>query len=403
MVELLVPKKFGVSIDSLPVFNNSEFIYKPLDTVIVGFLNDLSMKILKDKDLRIDPSFAALGYWLRKSNLNKIINENKGLFNISKVKLKPIGIVFHLCPSNVDTMFFYSLAVALLAGNKNVVRISSRLEHPLIDRLFVSINELIDEEYQYFINYLNIVKYGHEEDANEKISLKCDGRIIWGGDETIAQFKAVKTKPKVKDLYFADRVSLSLIKSSEVLNLNDESLAKLSRDIYNDIFTFDQKGCSSPHSLFYLGSADESKQAMEILYEKICEIAETKYDNDINSMASIKFNRLVEDILNDKAVPIFEKNNYLTILELKTEQIPHTCGLGYIYYKSIKNLEDIEQYLNEKVQTIGYFGFAEDELNVLQEISIVDRIVPIGKALGFDYIWDGYNILLEMLSFKYKQ
>jgi hypothetical protein len=34
------------------------------------------------------------------------------------------------------------------------------------------------------------------------------------------------------------------------------------------------------------------------------------------------------------------------------------------------------------------------------DVEMVDRVVPLGKALDFDYIWDGYNIFMEMLSFK---
>ena len=38
----------------------------------------------------------------------------------------PRGNVFHLPPANVDTIFVYSWAISALAGNHNVVRISSR-------------------------------------------------------------------------------------------------------------------------------------------------------------------------------------------------------------------------------------------------------------------------------------
>ena len=401
MVESLVPQKFKTTIEALPVFDNDQFVFSPFDKRIVLFLNDLSRLILKDKLLRANPSFAALGFWLRKSNLNLIIDENRSILDSDKIKIKPIGIVFHLCPSNVDTMFFYSLAIALLAGNKNIVRISSRLEDPMIDKLFLYINELINGNYSDFYYYMTIIKYNHEAEYNNVISLNCDGRIIWGGDETIRQFKNVPTKPKVKDLYFADRVSISILKAEEVLGLDRKNLSTISRKLYNDIFTFDQKGCSSPHSLFLLGNKDQSDKALIVLYSEISKLAALNYDNDINSMASIKFNRLAEDILANNSKPFITKNNYLTISELTSNEIPHTCGLGYIYYKSLSNLIELENFLSDKIQTIGYFGLSAFDIEELQNISIADRIVPIGKALDFDYIWDGYNILLEMLSFKY--
>jgi hypothetical protein len=46
-----------------------------------------------------------------------------------------------------------------------------------------------------------------------------------------------------------------------------------------------------------------------------------------------------------------------------------------------------------------YFGLSKDELDELATLSFgrgIDRIVPIGAALNFDYIWDGYNLFDEL-------
>lgn len=40
----------------------------------------------------------------------------------------PLGMVFHLVPSNVPTVAFYSWLMALLTGNSSVVRLSSRID-----------------------------------------------------------------------------------------------------------------------------------------------------------------------------------------------------------------------------------------------------------------------------------
>src|SRR5229473_1854189 len=42
------------------------------------------------------------------------------------VRRFPRGLVFHVPPANVDTIFVYSWALSALAGNRNVVRISPR-------------------------------------------------------------------------------------------------------------------------------------------------------------------------------------------------------------------------------------------------------------------------------------
>jgi hypothetical protein len=52
-----------------------------------------------------------------------------------------------------------------------------------------------------------------------------------------------------------------------------------------------------------------------------------------------------------------------------------------------------------KVQTLSHWGFADEELldlNKLSNCEGLDRIVPMGEALNFHYIWDGYNLFEEL-------
>ena len=52
--------------------------------------------------------------------------------------------------------------------------------------------------------------------------------------------------------------------------------------------------------------------------------------------------------------------------------------------------------LTKKVQTIGVYGVEPQQiLQVIIENGCkgVDRIVPIGKALDIDVIWDGYDLI----------
>ena len=77
--------------------------------------------------------------------------------------------------------------------------------------------------------------------------------------------------------------------------------------------------------------------------------------------------------------------------------------MGYLYYKPLEKLEDIVPYLNEKTQTLGHWGFSEKELQALDQLcppSAVDRIVPVGKALEFNHIWDGYDIFKELIKYR---
>ena len=72
---------------------------------------------------------------------------------------------------------------------------------------------------------------------------------------------------------------------------------------------------------------------------------------------------------------------------------------GLFYEHDINSLNDLKNIVNEKFQTLTYFGFAAKDL---AEIVIknrwrgIDRIVPVGKSLDIGLIWDGYDLIAEM-------
>ena len=90
----------------------------------LNFIQELSKSILNEKSLKRSPQMCALGFWLRKGNINSIIKNS--FLNSKNLFLKPKGLVFHVTPSNVDTIFIYSWIISLLCGNKNIIRISSK-------------------------------------------------------------------------------------------------------------------------------------------------------------------------------------------------------------------------------------------------------------------------------------
>jgi len=400
-MKVLVPNIAVTEIKALPVFEHSSFLYTVADDQIVDFLNAFSRKVIKEPQFRKDPSFIALGFWLRKGNLKQIISENTSKKE-HRFSPHPLGIVFHLCPSNVDTMFFYSLTLALLGGNKNVIRVSSRMDDPLVFRLFEILNDLLNsDEYAALQQYINIVTYDRNDAINEAISIRSDARVIWGGDETIQQFKSYQTKQKVKDLYFADRVSYTLINTAA--QADEEAKEQLVKDLFTDVYTFDQMGCSSPHCLFFIGDKASNDNLKSYIYEQLSLMAQEAYERDLSSMASFKFNKATDDIIEEHISSVVHDNNYLVFSKIETTVIPHSCGMGYLYYATLDSLDQIVPYLNEKTQTLGYWGFSKEDLQKLDQLcppNVVDRIVPVGKALEFDHIWDGYDIYNELIKYR---
>jgi hypothetical protein len=91
--------------------------------------------------------------------------------------------------------------------------------------------------------------------------------------------------------------------------------------------------------------------------------------------------------------------------ELVTVILPHLrstedrVGGGYVVVEFIQNLLELVQQIRPGHQTLTHYGFSGDELTAFAHngvLSGLSRIVPIGQALNFDAVWDGYDLLREL-------
>jgi hypothetical protein len=132
-------------------------------------------------------------------------------------------------------------------------------------------------------------------------------------------------------------------------------------------------------------------------------MAISNYKEDISSIASLKLNQSSIDIIEGRVNEVLNTSNYITFSRLNSKEIPHSCGAGYLYYELLNSVSEIIPFVNDKTQTITYWGMDKYEIrSLIKEVNVemIDRVVPLGHALDFDYIWDGYNIFMEMISFK---
>jgi hypothetical protein len=406
MIRQISPVRKELLPENLLPFLDAHYTLKPFDPLTLEFLHAISRFLLSDQKLNKLPAFAALGFWLRRANMNRIMKENRHLTDPSGYRIEPLGIVFHVCPSNVDTMFIYSLAISLLMGNKNIVKISDRLRNEIIEYFTDGINNILkSEEYKLFNQYVAFISYEHNDEISGYFSLNADARILWGGDHTIAKFKSFPTKPRIKDLAFADRISAAIFKSASFMRLPDEERKESARKFYNDTFTFDQLGCSSPQMIFCLGSAIDNAAFLKEIYDLLHDFAARLYVQDMYSVANLKLNFLAENALDDRLLNVIYSSNYLVFAEVadNLNDISKSCGAGFFFIKQLDHPGRIGDFITRKIQTLSYFGLDPTELDQIAAVSYskgIDRIVPVGDALNFDYIWDGYHLPDELSSKK---
>ena len=67
-----------------------------------------------------------------------------------------------------------------------------------------------------------------------------------------------------------------------------------------------------------------------------------------------------------------------------------------LFEYDLNNLNEIKHIVNNKYQTLTYYGIDKFLLKkfVLQNnLKGIDRIVPVGQSLNIGLLWDGYDIV----------
>jgi len=371
------------------IYNNA---CVPFEKQTLNFLNELSYKISKYKNIHKYPDLSSAAFFCRKANLLNF--KNKHLSN-GQIRVGR-GLVFHIAPSNAPTNFLYSLIFGLLTGNSNIIKVSSK-NYEQVKIICELINELLKKKYKSLNNFLKIIQYDNNEEViTKEISKMSDARIIWGGDKTIKKIKRFELKPRAVDISFADRYSICVLNSKKFLNLSVQKRELLVNNFYNDTFTLDQNACSSPHLILWYGS--NIKKVKEIFWSLLAKVVKKKYDL-IESSAVNKYMLVCKNLMqnnNIKDYKVYNNNLYtLSIKKLQNDISNYRGQWGYFFQFQIKNLKELKKIDTQKIQTLTYFGFKTTDLKKIIldcRLKGIDRIVPIGQALDLDFIWDGYDV-----------
>ena len=179
----------------------------PFSDEVIEFLNALSSAIMKDRMSSLSPDAITFAYFCRKGNLMKLKEQyvHEGDLRLGS------GVLFHIAPSNVPINFGYSLVAGLLAGNANVVRVSSK-QFAQVDLIIKHLHSLFESGlFNDVANRIALVRYDRTSDASAFFSSMANVRVIWGGDVTIQTIRQNALPPRSFDVCFADRYSIAAI------------------------------------------------------------------------------------------------------------------------------------------------------------------------------------------------
>jgi len=387
--ELEVEMLVGINLQDL-----QQTTKPPFSADVIDFLSALSTSLLQTPIVRDYPDIVGFAYWCRKSSLLRL---KSGFDNTFKRLGR--GFALHITPSNVPVNFAFSLAIGMLAGNVNVVRVSSTYR-PQVKLICDAINNLLEvENHKYVGQMIKVISYQRDDLITEQLSSRADARMIWGGDETIRTIRSIVTQPRCVDVCFADRYSLCML-NAEAVNVADfKTFKNLLTGFYNDSFLFDQNACSSPHLVLWEGEAKEVESAQKRFWSGLVNLlTEKPSPAEIHSMEKFMQVCRVAIKLDNVQATLGHKNLVTRVqlrdIPLKIEDL--RGRYGFFIEATDNSLQNFAKIVTNKYQTVTYFGVDPERIRecvINKGLPGVDRIVPVGDALNIDTVWDGYDLI----------
>lgn len=375
--------------------NTRAELLNPFSEQDVAYCQALSDALLKAPQTRTFPELIALGYWLRAANLIPLLAQ----YQHEEIIRRPLGLVFHSAPANVDSLFVYSGILSLLCGNANVIRLSSR-SGASTAWLIETICSLKDRFPQQNARF-QLVQCPYDSDELKKLISAVDGRVLWGSDETIQAQRQLTTPAHARELCFGHKFSLCLLGAERVVTASQETLQQLAQFFYRDNMTFSQQGCSSAKAVLWLGNPATVEHAQQKFWRTFIAIQTEKQPLG----ASEHYNALStaqQLILSSKQQ--LKLTQHLGICRIKVQTLEPTFiqqhqGYGLFLEQQLNELSELTPWLTQANQTLSVWGVCSSLLKQwLSNVHTgIDRVVPVGEALTFSPEWDGVN-LIEQFS-----
>ncbi|MBC2397016.1 acyl-CoA reductase [Clostridium tetanomorphum] len=385
----------------------------PLEAMI-QIINEYSKIISKNKELLKQEGIPFLCFYLKKNNLEKVINLNlKNKDFLDKfieieegrfIKAQRRGLACHWISANVATLGIYSIFQSLICKNYNLVKIPlesmqliTKLLKPL-KKIQVNFNgkEYFGED---ILTNICIVNFPSSNlQINREMSQNADCRIFWGGEEALNSIKKLPQKTTCKDIIFGPKYSFAVFDKEAIESIE---LEKYLENLVIDIINFNQKACSSPQVLFLEKSSisiEEVSHRLIKVFNKVNKRYPVKHMDEFTAASII--NKRGEYFLSlDKMIHCSKGFDYTILLnnDLKLEE--HIGGRT-IFIKEVSNIFHIKQLITPRIQTIGIAMKNKEKIvEFSHELTAlgVDRIVKVGYMNLYDTPWDGTFLISELV------
>jgi hypothetical protein len=236
--------------------------------------------------------------------------------------------------------------------------------------------------------------------VNQALCRYSDVRVVWGGDGKIRAFESMPLRNGGKSIWFGDRYSYTVVSGQALEGATADEIAELARKLALDIFTFDQMGCSSPHKIYIVGNSDAHGRAVATLIRDVGCAARRRGVEIPPSHTVFKLTEAMALAGSERGALIPRLSGELmSVVFPQIRDAEDRVGGGFIVVEFIMDIAALIERVRTAHQTLTYYGFTKAELDDFAKVATLSglsRIVPIGQALSFDSIWDGYELLREL-------
>lgn len=368
--------------------------WAPFAPLALDFLEALSAALRKEHGGREE--LAAFGFWCRRPHLEALAKRHE-----SPLPRLGRGLLFHVAPSNVPAMFAYSFAIGLLAGNANMVRLSTR-RGEIEARLCAVLGKVLDlPRFAPVKARSSFLSYERDDSLTAGYLSQCDGRVIWGGDAAVEAVERLPMPPHGVTVSFPDRWSLALLDQKALSGLSPSELAALAHRFYNDTYLMDQNACSSPQLVVWLADGGENPVRRR-WWEALAAEAGERYPMG-PFQAARKYERFCVCAMTGPAA-VLERygGNLVYVFRLAARPaapMEWKGGFGLFFETEVQSLEQLLPLLSPKTQTLVCGGVDPGETAAFlasRHARGVSRVVPVGQALEMDTIWDGRDMIAQL-------
>lgn len=384
---------------------------------LLDLLDDFSARLLSDERTRQMEGIAFLSAWLKRKNLCKLLELNlngrpdylDGFLPYGKGYLtaKPHGLVAMWLAGNVATLPMFSLVPALLTKNVCLVKLSHEGSGGM-DRLLATLADSKADglEGLELLESVAVVYFDHRERRhNEAMSLAADAKVIWGGKDAVRGISSLPRQEHCVEIIFGPKYSIGFI-DGKLQEQDPKGLENAIASFVRDIATWDQRGCSSPQTIFVERNSKLSLRDVGELFEKYFVKLPPKSGLDAYTTMQILNSRAEWAIHPSRDVIASKDGANWTVCMDGEVYMKEAVQSRTIFLTQVDSWRDVIPLLSHKVQTVGIALADRQEAMAFAEAASsagAVRCVRPGLMNLYESPWDGklfVNQLVRWITLK---